>query len=168
MNANIKKHLVLYAQINLIYWYDKYCMAVNMQLLRLHRQANNTETLGNKTHNFLKGLTVLIFKNPMFQAVYVSHLTCAALVCCGIRLFKWQSMCFYSCRNNDKCFEWHLGKILSCSKKHLVCSEIAVIACSSLMIRSESDSGGEREREGCCRFSGASRVLLLLLLGQTR
>lgn len=39
-----------------IYWFDKYCMVINMQLLRLHRQANKTEMIGNTCHYSLRGL----------------------------------------------------------------------------------------------------------------
>lgn len=45
-----------------------------------------------KSHNFLKGLTALIFKNHILHDVYVSHLMCAVLVCCS-RRFSNDSPC---------------------------------------------------------------------------
>lgn len=50
------KILALKAQLNHIYWYNKYSMVVNVELLGLNRQANKNEMIGNKSHNFFKGL----------------------------------------------------------------------------------------------------------------
>lgn len=97
---------------------------------------------------FFKELMAWIFLNLMFQAVYVSHLTCAVLACCGRRF-----------SNEVPCASTAVATMTSAStdiwakfsRAHKSISFVLRLHARLWWSAAEFDS---KKREICCRFQG--------------